>query len=249
MKTVLATLLALLIAVPCYAAPADDLILITEEYPPLNFTEYGLHRGIATDLLVEILAATGSLKSHKDIASLPWARGYQMVRKQKNLLLFSMTRTSSRESQFHWVGPILQSEIVLLARKESQLKLDNLQQLQDRNLKVGVVLDDVGHLLLTEQNVSNRQIYPLNQGVQLAKMLAEKRFDLIAYDALVSRWNLSKLGFDPEDYEVVYSLQKANYYFALNLETDPTLVTRLQKELDRLTASGRLQTIIKGYLN
>ena len=248
MKTIFATLLALLAASLCYAVPLDDLILVSEEYPPLNYTEHGLHHGIASDLLVEMLAATGSLKSHKDIASLPWARGYQMARKQQNLLLFSMTRTSSRESLFHWVGPILQSEIVLLARKESQLKLDNLQQLQDKNLKVGVVLDDVGHLLLKEQQIKTQLIYPFNQGVLLAKMLAEKRVDLIAYDPLVSRWNLKTLGYNPDEFEIVYSLQKANYYYALNLKTDLKLVVRLQKELDRLTRNGRLETIIKGYL-
>ncbi len=248
MNTILAVLLTLLTAGLGCAAPVDDLILITEEYPPLNFTEYGLHHGIATDLLVEMLAATGSLKSHKDIAALPWARGYQLAQSQQNLLLFSMSRTGSRESLFQWVGPILQSEIVLLARKEAQLKLDNLQQLQEKNLKVGVVLNDVGHLLLTEQKVSNRQIYPLNQGALLAKMLAEKRFDLIAYDVLVSRWNLLKLGYNPEDFEVIYRLHKADYYYALNRATDPAVVARLQKELDRLTQNGRLETIIKGYL-
>lgn len=248
MKILFALLLAVQSAATCYAATVDELIIITEEYPPLNYTEYGLHRGIATDLLVEMLATTGSLKSHKDIASLPWARGYQLARKQPNLLLFSMTRTSSRESLFHWVGPILQSEIVLLARKESRLQLDNLQQLQNQDLKIGVVLDDVGQQLLKEQQIDPHQIYPFNQGILLAKMLAEKRVDLIAYDALVSRWNLHTLDYNPDDFEIVYRLQKANYYYALNLKTDLAIVARLQKELDRLTKNGRLDTIIKSYL-
>lgn len=248
MKTLFALLLVLLPAAACYAASVDELILISEEYPPLNFTEYGLHRGIATDLLVEMLATTGSLKSHKDIASLPWARGYQLVRKQPNVMLFSMTRTRAREALFHWVGPILQSEIVLLARKDSELKLENLQQLQDKDLKIGVVLDDVGHQLLKEQLIDAQQLYPLNQGLLLAKLLAEKRLDLIAYDVLVSRWNLKTLNYNLDDFEVVYRLQQADYYYAINLQTDQKIVLRLQKELDRLTKNGRLDSIIKGYL-
>ena len=117
MKTILTTLLVLVAATISWATPLDKLILISEEYPPLNYTEDGLRRGIATDLLVEILAAAGSLKSHKDIASLPWARAYQLARRHDNILLFSVSRTRDREPLFHWVGPILQSEIVLIARK------------------------------------------------------------------------------------------------------------------------------------
>ena len=249
MKTILTTLLVLVAATISWATPLDKLILISEEYPPLNYTEDGLRRGIATDLLVEILAAAGSLKSHKDIASLPWARAYQLARRHDNILLFSVSRTRDREPLFHWVGPILQSEIVLIARKDRQFSLDNLQQLRENQLKVGVVLADVGHQLLKEQQISARQIYPLSQGIYLAKMLAEKRVDLIAYDALVSRWNLRKLGYDPDDFETVYNLQKVDYYYALSLETDLKSVNRLQKELDRLQQSGRLETIIKGYLH
>ncbi len=248
MKTIFTTLLVLLTATFSHAAPADNLILISEEYPPLNYTEDGLHRGIATDLLVEILAITGSLKSHKDIASIPWARGYQLALDQKNVLLFSMTRTQAREPLFQWVGPILPAEIVLLARKDAHIKLENLQQLAKEQLKVGVVLADIGHQLLKEQLVGKRQIYPSNQGIYLTRMLVEKRVDLIAYDALVSRWNLRQLGFNPDDYETVYSLQKADYYYAINLKTDPKIVARLQQELDRLRQIGRVEAISKGYL-
>lgn len=249
MKTILTTLLLLVTATLGWAAPLDKLTLISEEYPPLNYTEDGLRRGIASDLLVEMLARTGSLRSHKDIASLPWARGYQLALRNDNILLFSVTRTSSREPLFHWVGPILQSEIVLLARKDRQIKLDSLQQLQENQFKVGVVLADAGHQLLKEQKISARQIYPLSQGTYLAKMLAEKRVDLIAYDVLVSHWNLRKLGYDPDDFETVYHLQNSAYYYALSLKTDLKSVTRLQKEFDRLQQIGRLETIIKGYLH
>ena len=248
MKTSFTALLILLTATISGAAPVDKLILITEEYPPLNYTEDDLHRGIATDLLVEMLARTGSLKSHKDIASLPWARGYELALDRENVLLFSMTRTDARDELFQWVGPILPAEIVLLARKDAQIKLDNLQQLEEQQLNIGVVLADVGHQILKAQHVSKRRIYPSNQGVYLARMLAEKRVDLIAYDALVSRWNLRQLGFNPDDYETVYSLKKADYYYAFNQKTDAKIVARLQKEFDRLRQIGRVETITKEYL-
>lgn len=232
-----------------YATHAErGLTLVTEEYPPLNYSEAGHKRGIASDLLVEMLAAIGSQLNHKDIAILPWASGYRMALNHPNILLFSMTHTESRHEKFSWVGPILQSEIVLLARKKSQIRIDDLKQIEEQKYKVGIVLDDVGQQLLKEQGVSNRRLYPSNKGIYLAQMLAEERIDLIAYDAIVSNWNLRQLGYPSEEFETVFSLQKADYYYTLSRGTDPQLALKLQNAFEHIKQSGRLQQIIESYL-
>jgi len=243
-----ACLLLVLFCSPVAAENFDDLILITEEYPPFSFTEDGFRRGIATDALMEILAASGSLKSHKDVASLPWARGYHIALNTPNVLLFSVMRTNAREKLFKWVGPIIAADIVLLQKTSHHLVIDNPQQINEQKLKVGVVLDDVGQLLLKERQINDRQIFPLNKGSYLAQMLNEDRVDLAAYDQLVMFWNLKQLGADPKGFSPVYTLDKSGYYYALSLDVDDLLVEKLQKELDRLKSTGRLNTIIQSYL-
>lgn len=244
-----ACLLLTLFAVPVAARGLDDLTLISEEYPPFNFTQDGVRRGIATDVLIEILAAAGSLKSHKDVASLPWARGYRIALDNPNILLFSVTRTQAREKLFKWVGPVAEADIVLMGKKSRQLTISNLQQVKDRQLRIGVVLDDIGHQLLREQQVSDDQLFPLNKGIYLARMLKEDRIDLAAYGKLVMYWNLKQIGANPEDYTPVYTLEKSGYYYALSRDVDDRLVAKLQKELDRLKSNGRLAEIIKSYLH
>jgi len=249
MKTLFATgLLLLFFSTSVFAAGLDDLILITEEYPPFNFTEDGVHRGIATDLLMEMLAASGALKSHKDVASIPWARGYRIARKSSNILLYSVTRTEAREKLFKWVGPIVEADIVLLQKKSHHLSLEKPEQINSDKLHVGVVLDDVGEQLLKERHVDERQIFPLNNGRYLAQMLKEDRIDLAAYDSLVLTWQLKRLGANPDDYSSIYTLNKSGYYYALSLDVADNLVERLQKELDRLKRTGRLDAIINNYL-
>ncbi len=248
MRPLLTVLIFLLTTINASAASLDDLLLVTEEYPPLNFSEEDTRRGIATDFLVAILTAGGSEQRHKDIASISWARGYQLARSRPNVLLYSMTRSEQREALFHWIGPILNSDIVLLARKADRIVINDPQQLKGGKFKIGVVLDDIGHQLLKELQVDSRSIYPSNRGSYLLKTLAENRVDLIAYDSLVSHWNLIQLGYDPADFEAVYELKKAAYYFTVSLRTAPQLVTPLQNQFDRLKQSGRLDQIIKGYL-
>ncbi len=242
-------ILLLPVAGSAAAQSIDDLIIITEEYPPLNFSEDGIRRGIATDLLVEMLGAGGSLKSHKDIASLSWARGFRILQHNNNILLYSMTRTAAREDQFKWVGPIIHSEIVLLARKDRQIRIDDLSQIGRQGYRVGVVLDDVGAQLLREQGVAKKNLFPSNKGVYLLETLNRGGFDLIGYDKLVSLWHLRSLGLNPDDFEPVYSLQSADYYFAFSRDTDDQVIATLQKELDRFKTNGRLQELTEKYLS
>jgi len=75
-------LLAALIPSRLHAESAwETLQYITEEFPPYNYTEGGVARGISVDILLESAHAAGLFLERKDIRSFPWARGYQMVQK------------------------------------------------------------------------------------------------------------------------------------------------------------------------
>ena len=100
------------------AQTVDDLTFITEDYPPFNFERDGKRQGIAVDALAEMLALAGARKTRADIKVWPWARGYETALKEKNTVLFSTTRTEAREGLFKWVGPIMPSRIVLVAKKK-----------------------------------------------------------------------------------------------------------------------------------
>ena len=248
MNRLLSLLLLLCWLNTAQAQSLDDLIIITEEYPPLNYSELGSVRGIATDLLVEILGANGSLKGHDDIAPLPWARAYRILQRNDNILLYSMTRTEARKDLFKWVGPILGSEIVLLARKDQHIELKELADINTKKYRVGVVLDDVGAELLEARGIASRRLTPSNKGIYLIQTLARGGFDLISYDKLVSLWHIRQLGLDPDDFEVVQSLESVDYYYAFSPNVDDRLIADLQQDLDRLKASGRVDELLRHYL-
>ncbi len=135
------------------------------------------------------------------------------------------------------------------ARQDRHLRLKSIAEINQKKLRVGVVLNDVGELCLKELGVKRRQIYRFNKGVQLAAMLQLGRIDLLAYDKLVTRWNLKSLGYAPNDYEAVYTLKQAEYYYAISRKTDDRIVARLQTALDQLRETGTLDQIIKNYLD
>ncbi len=250
MKLVLLSLFFTLSAsTSLFAQTVEDLIFITEEYPPFNFAVDGKELGIATDTLLEMVKLVGAHQTREDIGSFQWARGYNAALKIKNVLLFSTTRTAAREKLFKWVGPIIRSEIVLFARKDRNLSLNSLDEINLKKLRVGVVLNDVGEQTLLELGVKRKQIYRYNKGLHLAEMLQKGRIDLLAYGKLVTLWNLKTLGFKPDEYEAIYSLKQAEYYYALNKKTDDRIVSQLQTALDQLKESGAFDRIVNHYID
>ena len=73
--------------------------------------ENGELKGYCVDILKAVWKNMGG--SEQPILVLPWARGYAMVQKEPNHMLFAMARTPERENQFKWVGPIYYADYEL----------------------------------------------------------------------------------------------------------------------------------------
>jgi polar amino acid transport system substrate-binding protein len=227
----------------------DDLLIITEDYAPLNFKKDGKIQGFTVDLLVEMLQRSGSTKTHEDINVLPWTEGYRITQNRKNTILFSTSRTDARETLFKWVGPIFSGYDAVIAKKSRNIRIDTTNDLN--KYIIGVVRDDIAEQMLLEAGVKPTKIYQTVSGTggkNLAKMLAGERFDLWAYGETTAFWNLMESGFSSSDFEVVYRLKKTDVFYALNRKTDDRIVIQLQKALDELRTTGELNKIIQKYL-
>ena len=230
------------------AQSLDELNFITEDYPPFNFERGGRRMGSAVDLLHEMLAAAGATKTREDVRVWPWARAYETALREKNTVLFSTTRTEERENLFKWVGPIVPSRIVLTAKKTRRIRINAPADLNRMNLRIGVVREDIGGRLLEKMGVQTEKMLQANSGMSVAKMLQAERVDLCAYGARVILWNLKELGYPSGDYEEVFTLAESQqYYFAVNRDTDDTLVAKLQAALDEVKAKGRFDEIVARY--
>ena len=104
-------------------ATAQELTIITEEYPPINFLEEGIITGSSAEVVREILRR---LNLPDNITILPWVRGYNLLKTRPNIVLFSTTRTKKRESLFHWVGPLLTARTGFYIKKGSAIRINSL---------------------------------------------------------------------------------------------------------------------------
>ena len=228
--------------------PLNKITFMTENYPPYNFTQEGKVQGIAVDLMLLMLKRLNTTHTRSDIRILPWARAYKDLLEDTNTSLFSMTRTQKREKLFKWVGPISQTSISLIARKDNNILLRSTKEIQ--NYKIGVVRKDIGEQLLYTLGIKEKQIESTG-GIdalhKLIKMLNRNRFDLLSYESEVVNWEMKKLGFELKDYEVVFNLSQAELFFAFHKETPDDIITLLQEALDDLKKEKIYETIIQKY--
>jgi polar amino acid transport system substrate-binding protein len=247
MKKLILIVCGLLFSTTLFAQSVDDLVFITEDYAPLNFSKDGKVQGISVDVMVEMLKVAGSKKTREDIMLQPWARGYKQALNKKNTTLFAMSRTEAREELFKWVGPIIPSNIVLVAKKSRGIKINSVEDISQYNT-IGVVRDDIGEQMLLELGISKKQLHQTNSGTSTAKMLDKGRVDMWAYGRIVALWNIKELGFNPGDYEEVYTLKESQQYFAFHKDTESTIIAKLQNALDELRSNGKLNEIVSTYL-
>ncbi len=232
---VLQAILLLLFSLKALSIQLSDIEYITENFPPYNFQEQGVAKGITVEVLLQVTKEVGQSINRKDIYFRPWARGYSRALQGPMVMLFAMARTSERESKFQWVGPILHTRIVLLAKRSSHINISNVQELS--GYSIGVVRDDAGEQLVSAL-LSNKALSEvLQQSAKpqdLINKLAYERIDLLAYEETVSRDLIRVLGLKNSDYQVVYVLKETTSYFALSKDVPENLVNALQAGLDRL---------------
>lgn len=214
---------------------AGPLSFITEAYPPYNFSEANILRGIAVDLLVAASQQTPQPVLRSQIRLLPWARGYRTVLNTADTVLFSTTRTAEREALFKWAGPIATTRVVLLARKDRNIQINSASDLQ--HYRIGAVHDDVGEQSVLALGAGNEQLHISANADALARQLDAGRIDLWAYEENVAHWFLRNAGFNSDDFASVYLLQQGELWFAFNREVSDEQIQPLQKALDELRSS------------
>jgi len=246
LNTIRNLLFSCLVSGSAAAASVDDFVFMTEQYPPYNLEQDDKLQGIAVDILALMLERAGSKQTREDIKLLPWTRGYKRVQSEPNTCLFSTTRTEKREHLFKWVGPIAPNKVGLIAKKEKNIKIESMDELN--TFKIGTIRDDVAEQFLVNAGISVDDMQRVAKTILNIKKLNVGRIDLWAYGEDVAMWELKAHGFNPADYELVYLLDSKDLYFAFHKGTSDSVIQKLQAALDTLKADGEYEKILDRYL-
>ncbi|MCX4029832.1 transporter substrate-binding domain-containing protein [Endozoicomonas sp. SM1973] len=213
----------------------DKLTFITESYPPYNFENSGILRGISVDLLVAAAQKVSQPVTRNKIKLYPWARGYRNAVDGPNIVLFATTRTEEREPLFKWAGPITATRIVLLAPKASNISIKSPEDL--KKYKIAAIRDDVGEQLVVALGIEKGKIKSSANADSVVKKLANNKVDMWAYEENVARWFIKKNNLNNDDYATVYVLKEAELYYAFSKDVSDTVVASVQEGIDKVKAA------------
>ena len=235
-------LLVAFLHLPMTYPAAAELTIITEEFPPLNYTENGKLTGAMTGVVREIIRRLGIAD---DIQVMPWARGYKRLLTEPNTVLFTTARTEARESLFHWVGPLHSARIELYARKSDPRQIDSIEAA----MQVGAIAtyrDDVREQMLKSLGFAN--LDSSNSPLSDIRKLMSGRVDLWVFDNVGVQQVAHEAGIEPQDIKAVLTLQQQLSYIAISKPTSPAIVRRWQVTLDEMKADGTFWWLTRKWL-
>ncbi len=229
------------------AAPQEvanhRLVAYTEQWPPYNFSESGKVQGIATDIL---RAACELAELRCSFQVVPWARGYKLVRNTANTVLYTTARKPSREDHFLWVGPLLPRTTWVYARNIPGAPPREAKELAQ--LRIGVVREEAAMQDLQAAGVPASALVEESSNDAVFRMLMGDMVQAMVDTEVGMAWNLRSVGRPAGSVTKLLKLSEdGGYYFALNLQSNPLMVRKLQQAVDKLRADGRLDAIVKNY--
>ena len=222
-------------------ALSQELTILTENMPPLNYVENGVLVGPSVEIVREIQRRVGS---DEPIQVYPWARAYKMSLEQENVVLFGMTHTEARHDQFKWIGPLATKRDILVARKSSGIKIDSLEDAK-KVKSIGTLRDDTRERLLESLGFTNLE--PVSDEQLNAKKLVLGRIALWTYKIPGLRTVCELAGVDYNEVEEVYHLREITLDIAFSKKTSDSIVERWRKAFNEMLADGTIMRIQKKW--
>jgi polar amino acid transport system substrate-binding protein len=239
-------LLSALLAAPlCARAAGETLLGVTENLPPLNYLDDGSAQGFSVELL-RLMATQAGMRLELQV--LPWQRAVQVAESSARSVLFSLTRTPERESQFQWVGPITQRRILLYKlASRTDLVLNQLSELG--GARIGVVRESAADRALQAAGLRPgiELEHGLDDATNMRKLLAGRMEYVVLLD-WAAAWNLRQMQLPYDALQPVMEQDTSkSYWYGLRPDADPALVRRLQAALDALKRDGRYERLRQRY--
>jgi len=227
-------------------SPDTDMVLLTENFPPYNMAKNGKNfaqdeniDGIATDIVREIFKRANV--TYSLTLRFPWERIYKLTLEKPGYGVFVMARLPNREKLFKWVGPIGPDDWIMLAKADSKITLETLNDA--RKYKIGAYKGDAIAETLAKQGLNPIVVL---RDQDNAKKLVNGQIDLWATGDPAGRYLARQEGVN--GLKTVLRFNSAELYLALNKDVPDETVAKLQTALDQMRKEGKVDEIMARYL-
>ena len=213
------------------AASLKDVVIVTEEYPPYSYTtETGDIAGLST---AQVRRALQHLNVQVPIKSYPWARSYDMAKKDPNVLIYPLVFTEERRDKFKWIHPVTPTRTYLYClASRKDIKLESLEDA--KKYRIGIINGyfDGEYLMRKGFEVDRHLEVSSNIEVSLEKFF-NARYDLWIADNVYADYILQKQGHSMQELREVYYVKDLDLlmYLAASPQTSDEIVDQFRRAL------------------
>ncbi len=205
------------------------ITIFTELWPPYQELDQNDRlSGIATQKITPILDSNNISYT---INVMPWARALQLAKQTKNSLIYSISRTTERESQYHWIYAIdqVRTYLVSLAGRKDML----INKLEDiLNYTLILKRDDAtNNFFLNLGFVPNKNIIFVNDSEHALRLIAKGRADFYPMVHASFQKALETYPEFIEQFELAFELKpfQVELYLATDRLSDEAFVSDMKK--------------------
>lgn len=237
-------LLCLLLLLLSMTTFSDESIrVITEHLPPYQIVEnHTLVGGTSLEIMYHVLQRAGYPKS---IEVLPWARAYHIALNEKNVVIFSMTRSSDRESLFQWIGSLRQLNYYFYSLKTNthiQLTATN-EALKYKAVAVRNSFE--AQTLIKQGFIPDKNLILTSNYLNAWNILLKGRADITFANALIGDGvykiiSMSTNPFVKQDFVV----EKTELFVAASKNTSKAIILKLQTALESIKQDGTFDHVL-----
>lgn len=220
-----------LLLMPAFSTSAQSspkLTVVTENWLPYNYTNKDDELvGSSTEFVRRMLDNAGLEYS---LSVYPWVRAYHLAQKEPNVLIYSIYRTTLRESLFHWIcpinKPIAQYLYKLSARSDIQVR-----QLDDaKNYRLGINRESHSHqFILAAGFEEGKDFSTAPSTYHYFELLVNDRVDLLIDTEEGMKQKLAGAELPHDTTQSLMKLYEEPLCLAMSLNSDPKLIRQVEK--------------------
>ena len=225
------------------ATHAQALQLLTEEYPPFNYTQNKQLKGMSTEVVTEIGRRA---KVPLEFSVVTWTDAYQAGQSKRDTCIFSTVRLENRERIFKWVGPLAVNTWGLFAKSGFNGKIQTIADA--RPYRIGGVVEDAKVEWLKQQAVTN--IVAVKDEKLIPPMLTLDRKQQGAVDLWIASIYAAKTIADQanvKDLKLVLKAGEQQLWLACNPGVPDNTIKALSEALAAMKKDGAYNKISANY--
>ncbi len=235
-------LLLMLVALVYRPVLANDLIIYTEDWPPISYKNADKPDGMAVEVVQELQRR---INNRSAIQVVPWNRAYKALLDEANVMIFTVGRSEEREKLMSLVGPVAISRTVLYTRKGNANRLlalkDDIKQVAVGAYRGSIFADAaIRKGFQTLDTAATPQV--------VARMLMMGRFEWWSEGSVVVSSVLKEIGHSINDVEPVMVLESLELYLAFSAKTALATIKLWEEALRQMKKDGSFQKIYQKWL-